>query len=233
MLRSGLLLFLLAAMLQTSGCATARTLDAISPGEEEDRSDYVAEVETAWRDEDGNVTLCVTGMPAGGNYRLGSARNYSIVYPGASPPEPEYVLHEAIPIHPVTAENVKGGCAPSMTGMTQIPVHTVYDREFRDTPYSGRPDRAMATFLKNYAPAPAVYMYRGKADSGAYSGEFMHMFHARETPIEDDIYVVEIGTAHRKVDGQPGYVLLLPFAVVFDIVTSPVQLMAMMFTDPW
>lgn len=224
---AGMTIAMLVAFL-TSGCATALTIDAISPGEEKDESDYVDNVETAWRDEAGNVTLCVTGMPAGGNHWLGSSRNYSIVYPGASPPEPLYELHEAIPNHFVTAADVKGGCSPSMAGMTQIPVQTVYDHEFRDTPYSGRPDRAMATFLKDYAPAPAVYMYRGKIDSGAYSGEFMKMFYARETPIEDDIYVVEIVTADRKREGRPGYVLLLPFAVVFDIVMFPVQLLAVL-----
>jgi hypothetical protein len=188
---------LLCAVLLTRGCATALTLDASAPGKETDEINYVEKVTSAWHDEAGNVTLCVIGLPAGTNHGLDGSRSYSIFYPGASPPEPLFALHEAIPIHIGVATDVKGACSPSMKSMTPIPVHTVHDSEFRDTPYTGRPDRAMATFLENYAPAPTVFMYQFKVDAGAYSGEHMKLFYVRETAIWDDIRVVEILTAQR------------------------------------
>lgn len=190
-------LFLLGAALLTCGCATALTKDAISPGNEEDEFDYVADVTAAYRDAAGNVTLCVTGRPAGTNSWLGGTRNYSIVYPGASSPEPMFALHEDIPIYDLTVADVKGACPPPMQGMAPISVHTVYGHEFRNTPSSVFPNRGLSTFLENYSPVPAVYMYRDKIDTEIFSGDVMKLYYTRETPFWDDIRTIEIPTRYR------------------------------------
>lgn len=199
MLHYRLRTILLGVALLTSGCTTTWMLEAGSPGAEEDGYNYVEDVTAAWRDNAGNVTLCVIGLPIGMSRERDGLRSYSIIYPGASPPEPLFALHEAIPIHIGGPGNVKGTCLPSMEDMTPVPVYTVYEQEFHDTPYRGLPGRAMATFLENYAPAPApaIYTYLSTVDSGPYSGEHLTLYYVQETVTWDDVHVVEIFTAQR------------------------------------
>ena len=189
--------FLLGVALLTGGCMATRMLEGASQGAEEDEHNYVEAVTAAWLDNAGNITLCVIGLPAGTSRGPGGLRSYSIIYPGASPPEPLFGLHEAIPIHVGDTGNVKGTCPPSMEDMTRVWVYTVYEQEFHDTPYRGLPDRAMATFLENYAPAPAIYTYLSTVDSGPYSGEHLTLYYVQETVTWDDVHVVEIFTAQR------------------------------------
>lgn len=227
MRRYSLWAFLLATMLQTGGCATALTLDAIDPGEEEDKSDYVNGITAAWRDEAGNVTVCVTGMPAGGNSWMGGTRNYSISYPGASSPELKVSYHDAIPQYRLMATDVGGGCP---NAGEPLPVHIAYAREFAREPggksWSGMSDEALTEFFETRAEAPAIYefMYDPSwSDSGV---ELMNVVYVSEEPVFGQARAVEIATDMRKVEGRPAYAMLLPFAVVFDIVMFPVQLAA-------
>ena len=190
-------LLLLGVGLFACSCASTLTSNSVDPAEKETEYNYVEDVTAAWRDRAGNVTLCVVGLPAGESRGPAGSRRYSIVYPGASPPEPLFSLDETIPVHIGDASDARDACSPSMQGMTPIPIYTVYEPEFLEAPYSGLPDRAMATFLENYAPAPAVYIFRFRVASGAYSGEHLTLFYVRETVIWDDIRVVEILTVRR------------------------------------
>ncbi len=190
-------LLLLGMGLFSSSCVSTLTSNSVDPTEKETEYHYVEDATAAWRNSAGDVTLCVIGLPAGESRGPSGLRRYSIVYPGSSPPEPLFSLHEAIPGHIGDASDVRDACSPSIQGMTSVPIYTVYEPEFHKAPYTGRPDRAMATFLENYAPAPAVYVFRFKVTSGAYSGEHLTLFYVRETVIWDDIRVVEILTVRR------------------------------------
>ena len=220
---SGAAIAMLMAFL-ISGCATFLTLDAIDPGDEEDKYDTVYDVPTAWRDGPGNVTLCVTGMPAGANYWVGSARDFSIRYPGASSPSLEVFYHDSIPQYRVTAADVKGNCAEAMKEMTALPIHRIHAREFGEGDYSEMSDEALAEFFENRADAPAIYMfdYRFGKEFGT---DLTNIVYVHEAPLHKNARAVEIATGMRKVEGEPGYVLLLPFALAFDVVTFPVQLL--------
>lgn len=207
------------------GCATALTVDAIRPGEDADAFDTVYEVKTAWQDATGNVTLCVTGMPAGANYWMGNTREYSIHYPGASSPTLEVFYHDSIPQYPVTAADVKGRCPKTMKGMMALPIHRVHAREFGDGDYFEMSDEALAVFFENRAEAPAVYMFDYRV-SWSSDSELTNIVYVHEAPLQRNARAVEVATGMRAREGSAAYALLLPFAVVYDVVTFPVQLLA-------
>lgn len=223
-------LFLLcAALFLTGGCATALTLDAMDPGEEEDESDYIADVRTAWRDEAGNVTLCVAGMPAGGNYWLGGTRNYTVAFPAAASPVLKVFYHEAIPQYHLTAADVKGTCP---NAGEPLPIHTVRAEEFAKEPggksWSGMSDAALTEFFETRAEAPAIYKFLYNPSWGDSGADLMNVVYVSEEPVFRQTRAIEIATDFRKVEGRPAYAMLLPFAVVFDIVMFPVQLLAVL-----
>ena len=56
----------------------------------------------------------------------------------------------------------------------------------------------------------------------------MNIVYVSEKPVVGDIRAVEVATVFRKVEGKPGYVLLLPLTVVYDVVTFPVQLLVVL-----
>jgi len=208
----------------TSGCATVLTLDAINPGEEKDEIDTVYDVQTAWRDRSGNVTLCVTGMPAGANYWVSNTRDYSIRYPGASSPALEVFYHDSIPQYRITAADVKGRCPGAMKNMTPLPIHRVHAREFGNGDYFEMSDKALAEFFENRAEAPAIYMFDYQV-SWSSNSELTNFVYVHEAPLHADARAVEVATAPREREGHAGYALLLPFAAAFDVVTFPVQLL--------
>ncbi len=220
---AGVTIALLMAFL-TGGCATLLTLDAIDPGDEEDEFDTVYDVLTAWRDAAGNVTLCVTGMPAGANYWVSNSRDYSIRYPGASSLALEVFYHDSIPQYRVKAADVGGKCAETMKSMAPLPIHRIHAREFGDGDYSEMSDEALAEFFEIRAEAPAIYMFDYRV-SWSSDSELSNVVYVHEAPLHGNARAVEIATRARKVEGEPGHVLLLPFAAAFDVVTFPVQLL--------
>ena len=224
MKRHSLWILALLAALPAGGCATALTVDAIIPGEGEDDFDYVANVDSAWRDEAGNVTLCVTGMPAGGNYWLGPTRDFRIVYPGAAAPALTVFYHESIPEYRITAADVGGGCPKTMKGMSPLPVLRIHAREFGDGDYFEMSDAKLAEFFDTSAEAPAVYMFYYRV-SWSTDSDLTNIVYVHEAPLYGAARAVEIATHGRKRDGSPAHVLLLPFAVAYDVVTFPVQLL--------
>lgn len=230
-MRISLAAALLLALFPTSGCATVMTAKTIYPGEGED-SDEVSKVNTAWRDDAGNITLCVTGMPAGVNFWLGRERNYSIHYPAASSPRLEARHRETVPEYRVTAADVGRGCPNDMKGMTPLPIHHIRARDFAAGENFEVSYDAQAKFFNERAEAPAVYVL-DRRENREYGRDWTSFFHVREAPLKGNARVVEITTRKRKKEGNVGYVLMLPAAVAFDIVSSPVQLLVAVMLTRW
>jgi uncharacterized protein YceK len=218
------ILVILAASFSMSGCATALTSAKISPGEEK-QYDYVADVTAAYRDIAGNVVICVTGMPAGANYWIPGNRNYTLNFPASSSPNLEVFYHKTIPRYQVTMADVKNTCPEKQEGLMALPVLTVHARDFGNEDYSGMSDEALKEFFRTRAKAPAIYTFFYKAGWVSGPSEFFNIVYVSEKPIHGKANAVEIATGFRKVKGEPGYVLLVPFAVLFDIVTFPIQLL--------
>ncbi len=225
-------LLLVTTALLLSGCATALTMNAIDPGEEADQSDYVADVKQAYRDEAGNVAVCVTGMPAGENYWTSGNHDYVLRYPAASMPDLKVMYHETIPEYRVTMADVDGNCPAGRGGWTPLPVHTVHAREFAGEPggqtWSGMSDTKLKDFVESRAEAPAVYKFNYKSDHSDDAIDPTNIVYVGEDPGKGGARAVEIATQMRTVKGKPGYVLLLPFVVSFDIVMFPLQLVVAM-----
>lgn len=216
---------LLLAGFLTSGCATKLTAKAIYPGDEK-KADEINQVTTAWRDEAGNVTLCVYGLPAGANAWLAEGRSYSLVYPAATSPQLEIVHHETIPRYRVTAADVRDACAPTMNSMTEIPVQSINADEFGDTDYCRISDNALATYFENRVEAPAIYMFDYSFGTEMSRSYRMNVVYVHEAPIFKDARAVEIATDPRRIPSRPAYILALPFALALDLVSSPIQILA-------
>jgi hypothetical protein len=74
------------------------------------------------------------------------------------------------------------------------------------------------------APAgPAVFEFVDSPSSDLY--------YRATSPAFGGSAVVEIDLALRGVEARPAWILALPFALVFDVVTSPVQLVICLFSS--
>lgn len=223
-------IFSIATLLLAGGCATSLTMKAVDPGTEEMdmEFDYVADVTAAYRDEAGNVTVCVTGKPAGSNYWIPGDRAYSLHFPAAAEPGLRVSYHKTIPEYQITAEDVGGRCRAPAAGWMELPVRTVEAADFAENPgdrsWSGMSDKALKAFIESDAEAPAIYRFNYDPFSGDSSAELMTIVYVSEKPVAGEVRAVEIATSRRLVKGQPAYALLLPFAVVYDVVTFPLQL---------
>ena len=122
------------------------------------------------------------------------------------------------------------GCATGRDGWTTLPIHTVHAREFAREPggetWSGMSDAKLRDFVETRAEAPAIYVFNYKSGYSDDAIDLTNIVYVGEKPVQGTARAVEIATQMRTVEGKPGYVLLLPFAVVFDIVMFPLQLVA-------
>jgi len=217
-------LIIVATSLSMSGCATTLTSAKISPGEEKEY-DYVADVTAAYRDIAGNIIICVTGKPAGANYWIPGNRNYTLNFPASSSPNLEVFYHKTIPQYLITMTDVKSGCPENQDDLMALPVLTVHARDFGNENYSGMSEGALTEFFETRAKAPAIYKFHYENKWTNIPSHLFNIVYVSDKPIRGKVNAVEITTAFRKVKGKPAYALLLPFAVVFDVVTFPVQLL--------
>lgn len=217
-----------------AGCAVPRTLQKISP--DPDRySDSVDSVNSAQRRDDGSVAICVTGKPAAppaldGEYR--EAEPYSLILPADT--RGRLAIDEAQPSlrrYALTGADVAGACADDSASGTPLPVHAVGPG---DVGYPGStitllkeiPDANLAQLFETRSGPPAVYVYVYK------SSGYPEIIYVAPEARFDDARAVHIERDPRPVEGNPAYVVVLPFAVVFDVVvTLPVALLWLAFAN--
>jgi hypothetical protein len=84
----------------------------------------------------------------------------------------------------------------------------------------------LTEFSETRAEAPAIYKFLYNPSVGDSGVDLMNVVYVSEEPVFQQARAIEIATDFRKVEGRPAYAMLLPFAVVFDIVMFPVQLAA-------
>ncbi len=215
-----------------SGCATYNTAQNIRPwGDEAQGMDSVSEVTAAWREADGNLRLCVVGTPAERSDNMamlfpGAA--YSIVFPaglyetGAADASKLYRTKAAEPEFNLTADNVEGPCPAPPTGWTALPVRRVQPGDLGVESFAFADDAALTALFAEGPDGPAVFEFAGHPSSALY--------YRAATPAFDGSAVVEIDLALREVEPRPAWILALPFALVFDVATSPVQLAICLFS---
>jgi hypothetical protein len=215
-----------------SGCATYNTAQNIRPwGDEALGMDSISQVTTAWREAGGDLRICVMGTPAERSDNMamlfpGAA--YSIVFPaglyetGAADAPKLYRTKAAEPEFNLTAEHIEGPCPTPPADWTAIPVRRVAPGDLGVESFAFADDTALAALFAEGPDGPAVFEFAGHPSSGLY--------YRAPVPAFDGSAVVEIDLALREVEPRPAWILALPFALVFDVATSPVQLVICLFS---
>lgn len=250
MRRYGLWTFLLATMLQTGGCATMSLTSKI------DNDDYsytgpneIEDVTVAYRNSAGNVTICIKGALVQTNdSRRGNIIEYSIRFPTASMWNLKTSDFESIMRHRPMNPDVQQNCPAPEKDMTPLPIHTMRTQQSMtiqksptkaeepgpsatDKRFMDMSDNELTMFFENRAEGPAIYRLVRRQDSPGQTVETSLVIYVHETPAFESRSAVEIDATLHKFESNTHYYLLMPFAVVFDIITFPVQFLAM-YTYP-
>jgi len=226
--RTIFLLLVLAAALALGGCATSLTWSKIEPGDDKRDADYPSEVTAAYRDANGNVTVCVNGREAGAFF---FDTQFALSFPAAASPQfdRDAGTHRMIPEYRVTAADVHGGCPGKLDGLLELPVLVVRAKDFGNADYAGMSDKALAEFFEHRARAPAIYMFYYRPFSSDPTLLFKLVYVSEKTA-HDPVRAVEIATRERQLKPQPAFIAALPFAAVFDLVMFPFEILAFMIT---
>lgn len=215
-----------------TGCATYNTAQNIRPwGDEARGMDYVSEVTAAWREANGDIRVCVRGDPAERPYTtaiLFDDVDYSFLFPASlyeAAPERAPKLHrtkDPVSEFNLTNAEVQGRCPKAAADHASIEVRRIRpaDLEVESFVYA---DYAVRQLLFDAPPAgPVIFEFVDSPSS--------ELYYRAATPAFDGSAVVEIDLALREVEPRPAWILALPFALVFDVVTSPVQLVICLFS---
>lgn len=215
-----------------SGCATYNTAQNIRPwGDEAVGMDSIAEVTAAWREADGDLRLCAIGSPAERSDNMailfpGAA--YSIVVPvglyesGSAEAPKLQRTRDSVPEFNLTAENTEGPCPNLPADRAAVPVRRVAPGDLGVESFAFAEDAALAALLAEGLDGPAVFEFADQTSS--------YLYYRAAKPVFDDSAVVEVDLALREVEPRPAWILALPFALVFDVATSPVQLAICLFS---
>lgn len=208
-----------------AGCATIGTMERLSPSEP--HSDMVMEVTAAHRQPSGAIVVCVVGEPAHAGPSLFTpdyTTAFSLILPPDAPVRVSPGAHRHAPQFQVTAANVGGACPENADPATPLAVRRIDSSEL------GNPDFSMVRYdaLEPLLVGPGT---EGAAlwviDSRwAGSAPRKKIVYVDALPRFEGARAVEIATGPREVKGQPAYALLLPFAIVFDVLMSPLYLLA-------
>lgn len=216
---------MLAAFL-TSGCASIAVRSNLYSVDYEDKN-FIAYIIAAYRDDAGNVTICLRGRPAGADSPIKDRRDYSFVFPATSEPKLENTSRGAIMRYRPTVTDIKEYCPDMAKGMTPLPIHTVRAEDFMETGeigegFSDMSDEKLTMFFENRTEGPAIYKFMYVPDSYTDTGELMTVVYVHDSPAFEGRWAVETGVNQPNFKAKKGFMLLMPFAVAFDIVTFPV-----------
>lgn len=244
MKKSFVITVLLAAFL-INGCATYAVRSNLYAVDYEDKN-FIAYIIAAYRDNAGNVTICLRGRPAGADSPISERRDYSFVFPALSDPKLENTSHDAIMRYRPAVTDIKEYCPDMPKGMTPLPIHTVRANDFtrverarargekpspayglsltgeRGERFSDMSNKELTMFFESRTKGPAIYKILYIPDQQIDTGELMTIVYVHDSPIFEGRWAVETGANQPKLKTKKGYMALMPFAVIFDVVTFPV-----------
>ncbi len=214
-----------------SGCATYNTAQHIRPwGDEAWGMDQVDAVSTAYREANGDVRVCLKGDPAERAYTtavlLGGV-DYSVVLPVSlyeAGPDAAPALHrtaDPVPRFRITGARVEGPCPEPHAGRVTIPLRKVEPNAFGVNSFVQAGEADVARLFAEGPAGHVVWEFASNPSSAIY--------YRHGGAIFDGSAVVEIQLALRRVKPRPVWALVMPFALAFDVATSPVQLAMCLF----
>jgi hypothetical protein len=211
-----------ALVLPLSGCFTSLTLERISPSQR--YMDFVNDVTAARREPSGAVVICVFGLPARTPSPFGHGHTaFSVTLPPNPRVQIPKSVRREIPEYQVTAADVGGACPAKVDAATPLPVRRIESSKL------GHPDFFMISY-----DALAPLMGAGTDPSALWvvDSTYKRLLYIDESPRFEGLRAVQIRTFEREVKGEPAYALLLPLAVVGDVLMSPIYLLMALAGGP-
>ena len=207
--------FLILTAVAAGGCATKALLESVE--ETEVGANVAAHATSAWRGEDGDLVVCVTGWtakqpregePESFSFRLTFAQpESSWEDPGLDEPAPVNLWDPAP--YPVPENAIKGSCPDRPDSALEVPVERIAaaDAAERTIPESSFRDRAGPVLYSLEHPegiAPATLIYR------------------HETPLPGGSRLVRIDLPEETLYPNKYVIVLLPLALATDVVFAVV-----------
>jgi hypothetical protein len=222
------------AALGTAGCATYNTATLVWPSldrlDQGVHVDLVFEVKAGYRDPAGDVLVCVRGRPAGRAWWLDNT-DFALVVSRrvvAGGDAPRIRRGSWAPSRYVPPpEDIRSSC-PVAGDKTYpaLPMVRFKAEDFGARVIGDVPRDKVRALIRDQA-GPALCVISGKSWQGS-SLEDAVIVYVHDAVIALDSPALEIDTEPRQVGSQPAWALALPFALAFDIVTFPFQLLALL-----
>lgn len=227
-----------ALVLCAAGCATYNTSILVWPGldrlDKGVHSDHIYEVVAGYRDRSGNVVVCVRGAPAGRAWWLGDTEFSLTVAHGILAAQPGATSLRrgswARSSYAPPAENIRSYCPPRLAGADDysvLPITRLKPQDFGRRAVDDMPKDKVRAIFHGEGSRPALYVISGQWLEGS-TVETLVIVYVHDSVVARESPALEIDTQPRQVGSQPGWLLALPFAVAFDILTSPIQLLAIL-----
>jgi hypothetical protein len=144
------------------------------------------------------------------------SREFSLSIPQNAPVTLAQSVRYEIPRFQVRAANVGRACPAEAGPSTAVPVRTLQPAEISDRSYFSPDYPEFMSLLGTRAEAPAIW---------AVHAGYLRLFYVSDSARFENRRAVEIETRPRDVEGQPGYMALLPFAVLWDVLALPFYLL--------
>ena len=201
--------FLILTAVVAGGCATKALLESVE--ETEVGANVAAYATSAWRDEDGDLVVCVTGWTAK-QQREGEPEPFSFrltfVQPEVSVEdsgldEPALVNLWDPVSHPVPENAIKGSCPDKPDSALEVPVERIAAADAGEQQASVDPNRAgpvLYSFDDPEGIAPAILIYQ------------------HETPLPGGSRLVRIELPEETLYPNRYVIVLLPLALATDAV---------------
>jgi len=222
--RSRLLIVVAAFPPALAGCATIGTMERISPSEP--GFDIVTEVTRAHRQLSGAIVVCVVGEPALPAVRF-STPDYNTAFSLILPPDASVSVPQGVPRRvpefQVTAADVGGACPEQVDPATPLALRRIESSELGNPDFSMIRYDALAPLVGPGTEGTAAWVIDSVSGGGPPRKRIVYV---DASPRFEGARAVEIKTGPREVKGNPAYALLLPFAIVLDVVMAPIYLLA-------
>lgn len=201
------------------GCATPALVKYAA--EKEFSENVAAHATSAWRDEAGDLVVCVTGWTAK-RRRAGDPKPFSFRLTLAPPDMPEEIpgIDEPAPQGPwdpasyiVAKDAIEGSCPDKPDDAREVPVERIAVAESGEWTDSARPPKDLLAPVDLDRAGPVLYSFDHPGEV-----ELATLVYQHETPLPGGARLVRIDLPLEILYPNSMAILVLPLAVVVDVV---------------
>lgn len=199
------LVLLLGAGFGMSGCATKALVDRATTGETIHRT--AATLTEAWIGQDGELTGCISGWYG---TRGKDLREFGFTVP-LMQLGPDQFASVGVKLHIIPSARIKTGCPGRPPDADAIPVKHADYRRTGPTADRGWTAGLFAHIDEGRA-GRTLYSIENYQDDGGAALVYQH-----DAPLPTGSRLLRIELSNEYVEGNPAYLLGIPFTAVFDL----------------